>query len=57
MVELGLIIVEDVCDNLSLAVIQMELTVCTHTDMYRHTHTVKTEREGTIVKKSKGVED
>lgn len=31
MVEFGLIIVEDVCDNLSLAVIQTGLAVCTRT--------------------------
>lgn len=56
MVELGLIIVEDVCDNLSFAVIQMELRVYTHTQRHivTHTHTVQTEREGNIVEESEG---
>lgn len=43
MVEFGLIIVEDVCDNLSLAVMQMEQSA--HIERERHTHTQHKQKE------------
>lgn len=54
MMEFGLIITEDVCDNLSLAC-HMEWNLrSTHIQTYTDTNRVQTEREGTTVKEREG---
>lgn len=57
MLEAGLIIIKDIHDNLSLAVIQMKLAVCTHPDIHRHKYTVQTESEDKTVKEREGRRD